>query len=94
MCDPSLPSEARIDDALSRMSLKDKINAMYRSFGSPFVDCDGNSGIPSLGLNGAPGECMLRADALGRAWGEHARYGMRNDGYLRGRHRLIMRTLL
>jgi beta-glucosidase-like glycosyl hydrolase len=34
------------------MPLADKINAMYREFGSPFVDCAGNSGIPSLGLNG------------------------------------------
>ena len=52
MCDASLPADARVADMLARMPLKEKINAMYREFGSPFVDCDGNSGIPSLGLNG------------------------------------------
>jgi hypothetical protein len=52
MCDESLAADARVADMLARMPLKDKLNAMYREFGSPFVDCDGNSGIPSLGLNG------------------------------------------
>ena len=51
-CDSSLDVATRVADALSRMPLDDKINAMYREFGSPFVDCAGNSGIPSLGLNG------------------------------------------
>ena len=52
MCDATLAADARVADMLARMPLKEKINAMYREFGSPFVNCDGNSGIPSLGLNG------------------------------------------
>ena len=52
MCDEALAADARVADMLARMPLKDKINAMYREFGSPFVNCEGNSGIPSLGLNG------------------------------------------
>jgi beta-glucosidase-like glycosyl hydrolase len=51
-CDSTLPTAARIEDALSRMPLHEKINAMYRDFGSPFVTCAGNTGIPSLGING------------------------------------------
>ena len=52
MCDASLSTDARVEDALSRMPLSEQVNAMYRPFGSPFVECEGNSGIPSLGLNG------------------------------------------
>ena len=52
MCDETLGLEARVTDMLSRMPLKEKIDAMYGAFGSPFVECDGNGGIPSLGLNG------------------------------------------
>jgi xylan 1,4-beta-xylosidase len=63
MCNESLAADARVADMLSRMPLMEKINAMYREFGSPFVDCEGNSGIPSLGLNNGNGipnysECL------------------------------------
>jgi len=39
-------------------------------------------------------ESMLLADALDRAWDEHARYAKRDDGYLRNRHSLIMHARL
>ncbi len=61
MCDESLPLDARVTDMLSRMPLKEKIDAMYGAFGSPFVECEGDSRIPSLGLNaGIPSfsECL------------------------------------
>jgi len=60
-CDESLSTAVRVEDALARMPLGDKLDAMYRSFGSPFVDCQGNGGVPSLGLNdGLPNysECL------------------------------------
>ena len=59
-CDESLPTSARVADALSRMPLSEKLNAMYRPFGSPFVDCGGNGGVPSLGIAFMPqtAECL------------------------------------
>jgi beta-D-xylosidase 4 len=59
-CDPSLPTAARVSDAVSRMSLQEKIDSMTRPFGSPFVECHGTGGVPSLGIDGIPNysECL------------------------------------
>jgi beta-glucosidase-like glycosyl hydrolase len=59
-CDATLPTSARVADAVGRMSLQEKISAMTRPFGSPFVDCHGNEPISSLGIDGLPNysECL------------------------------------
>ena len=59
-CDSTLSTAARVSDAVSRMSLQEKIDTMTRPFGSPFVDCHGTSGVPSLGVNEMPrnSECL------------------------------------
>lgn len=65
-CDASLPTSARVSDAVSRMPLSEKLSAMYRPFGSPFVTCGGGGGAPSLGISALPAtsECVH-----GVAWG-------------------------
>lgn len=60
-CDTALPTAARVADAVSRMTLREKIVTMTRAFGSPFVGCDGGGGgVPSLGISGMPNhaECL------------------------------------
>ena len=65
-CNASLPTSARVADAVSRMPLSEKLSAMYRPFGSPFVTCSGGGGAPSLGIGSLPAtsECVH-----GVAWG-------------------------
>ena len=65
-CNASLPTSARVADAVSRMPLSEKLSAMYRPFGSPFVSCSGGAGAPSLGIGSLPAtsECVH-----GVAWG-------------------------
>lgn len=59
-CDATLDTAARVADAVSRMTLQEKIDSMTRPFGSPFVDCHGTSRIASLGVDGLPNysECL------------------------------------
>ena len=61
-CDTALPTSARVADAVSRMTLQEKIDTMTGAFGSPFVDCGGGGGggVPSLGIDGMPNhsECL------------------------------------
>ena len=59
-CDSTLPTSVRVVDAVGRMTLQEKIDAMTRPFGSPFVDCHGTSRIASLGIDGMPNysECL------------------------------------
>ena len=60
-CDTTLPTAARVADAVGRMSLQEKIDTMTGHFGSPFVDCNGGGGgVPSLGIEGMPNhaECL------------------------------------
>ena len=59
-CNTSLPTTARVADALSRLTLQEKIDIMSRPFGSPFVPCHGTGGTPSLGAGGLPrySECL------------------------------------
>ena len=47
-CDAALDTAARVADAVSRMTLQEKIDSMTRPFRSPFVDCHGTSRIASL----------------------------------------------
>ena len=67
-CNASLPLRARVDDAVARMSLDEKLRAMTGAFGSPFVECAGGGSFPSLGVEGLPNhaECLH-----GVAWGCH-----------------------
>ena len=59
-CNASLPTSARVADAVSRMPLSEKLYSMYRQFGSPFVACGGAGGAPSLGIDALPrtSECV------------------------------------
>ena len=59
-CNEALSTSARVADAVSRMPMKEKLNAMYRQFGSPFVECRGAGGAPSLGIGSLPStdECV------------------------------------
>lgn len=59
-CDASLPTSARVADAVARMSLAEKLSAMTCEFGSPFVGCHGSVRIESLGVDGFPNtaECL------------------------------------
>ena len=70
-CDTSLPTSARVADAVSRMTLKEKIDTMTGAFGSPFVGCDGGGGgVPSLGVDGMPNhsECLHGVASGCTAW--------------------------
>lgn len=48
-CDTTLSTDARVADAVARMTLDEKISAMTGAFGSPFVECGGAGPISSLG---------------------------------------------
>ncbi len=70
-CDTALPTAARVADAVSRMTLQEKIVTMTGAFGSPFVGCDGGGGgVPSLGVDSMPNhsECLHGVASGCTAW--------------------------